>query len=136
MIQALYSISGRLVRKNVSRYRINWEKPSRSKLQFQVKQLLKRIWQYDIVYEEFPVFGSKMKVDIYNASKKIAVEVNGPQHDKFNKFFHNDEQANWVAGISRDLKKYEWFQRNQIKLVEYIESDLKDITKFYQRLYA
>jgi hypothetical protein len=136
MIITLYSVTGRLVRKNVNRFRIKWDGKSRSNLQFRVKQLLKPIWQGDIVFEEFPVFGCLLKVDIYNASKKIAVEANGPQHDKFNKFFHNGEQMNWVANISRDLKKYEWFERNGIKIVEYVEADLKDVPNFYVRLYA
>ena len=78
------------LRKNVSKYKIDWEKKSRSKIQFAVKQFLKPHWCYQVCFEEFPVFGSKMSVDILNATKKIAIEVNGPQHKKFNKFFHNN----------------------------------------------
>jgi hypothetical protein len=83
----LLNIYGRLERKNVNKYLIKWDKPSRSKIQFEVKRFLKRYWQSCVVYEEFPVYGSRMKVDILNATKKIAIEVNGAQHSNFNKFF-------------------------------------------------
>jgi hypothetical protein len=136
MIIRLYSVSGYLVGKNVSRYRIKWDERSRSNLQFRVKQLLKPIWQGDIVFEEFPVFGTKLRVDIFNATKKIAVEANGPQHDKYNKFFHDGSSFNFLAGVMRDTKKQDWLERNGIRLVEYVEADLKDVAAFYKRLYG
>ena len=69
----LYDINGKLKFLNVSKYRIQWEKSSRSNVQFLVKQFLKQYWTNNIVYEEFPVYGSRMKVDILNATKKIAI---------------------------------------------------------------
>mgnify|MGYP006979372245 CR=1 FL=1 len=91
---SLYSITGRLMSKNVSKYMINWDEGSRSKLQYRVKQFLKPFWCYQMVFEEFPVYGTRMEVDILNATKKIAIEVNGPQHKKYNEFFHANSRAN------------------------------------------
>jgi hypothetical protein len=136
MTIGLYTVRGRFVEKNVTRFRIKWDGPSRSQPQFKAKQLLKAIWAYDIVFEEFPVYGTLLKVDIYNSTKQIAVEIQGPQHDKYNKFFHNGSKFNFVAGITRDLKKIEWLENNNIKLVEYIPKDLEDPESFYTRLYA
>jgi hypothetical protein len=130
----LYDIRGRLVNRMVARFRLKWEKPSRSKLQFRVKQLLKPIWFTDIVFEEFPVFGSLLKIDFYNGTKRVAVEVNGPQHEEFNPFFHGDSPQQFIKGIKRDLHKHTWCERNQIRLVEILESDLSDIRAFYARI--
>ena len=130
----LFDIRGNLVTRTVIRYKIHWNGKSRSKLQCRVKQLLKPIWSVDVVFEEFPVFGSLLKIDFYNGTKRIAVEVNGPQHDKFNKFFHDDSPLKWVKSIKRDMRKYEWCERNKIRLVEIIEADLNDLASFYQRI--
>lgn len=130
----LLTLSGRPINRSVNRYRIQWNEPSRSKLQFKVKQLLQAVWDFDIVFEEFPVFGTKMRVDFLNMTKKKAVEVNGPQHDKFNKFFHDDSRIKFLAGIKRDMLKYQWLEKNNIKLIEFVEADLKDLASFYERL--
>ena len=76
-------------------YLIDWEKGSRSKLQAKVKNFLKVFWDGDVVFEEFPVVGSRLTLDFYNATKNIAIEVQGKQHTKYNKFFHNDNKINY-----------------------------------------
>lgn len=118
----LYSTSGRLVNKNVNKYLIDWEKKSRSKIQFKVKQFLKEYWENHIVYEEFPVYGTRMKVDFLNATKKIAIEVNGKQHSSFNKFFHGNSRQKYLQSIKRDHKKFEWLQSNDFEVIE-VEQD-------------
>ena len=118
----LYSTSGRLVNKNVNKYLIDWEKKSRSKIQFKVKQFLKEYWENHIVDEEFPVYGTRMKVDFLNATKKIAIEVNGKQHSSFNKFFHGNSRQKYLQSIKRDHKKFEWLQSNDFEVIE-VEQD-------------
>ena len=118
----IYSTSGRLVNKNVNKYLIDWEKKSRSKIQFKVKQFLKEYWENHIVYEEFPVYGTRMKVDFLNATKKIAIEVNGKQHSSFNKFFHGNSRQKYLQSIKRDHKKFEWLQSNDFEVIE-VEQD-------------
>jgi hypothetical protein len=114
---------------NVSKCRIDWDKPSRSKIQFQVKNFLKEFWENDIVYEEFPVYGrKKMKVDILNATKKIAVEVNGSQHDKFNPFFHGKSRIKYLASIKRDTLKAEWLALNKFDIIEIEASEVDGIS--------
>ena len=119
----LYSTSGRLVNKNVSKYLIDWDKKSRSKIQFKIKQFLKEYWENQIVYEEFPVYGTRLKVDILNATKKIAVEVNGGQHTSFNKFFHKT-RINFLRSLQRDHKKLEWLKVNSFELIEIEEKEV------------
>jgi len=130
----LYNIQGRLQAKKVSKYLIKWNKKSRSKIQFKVKQFLKPYWENHIVYEEFPVYGSLMKVDILNATKKIAIEVQGRQHKEFNKFFHKS-RANYLASIKRDHQKREWLTQNNFKLIEVEEEEIKKLSKtFFKKI--
>lgn len=124
----LYSLNGKLANKNVSRYLIDWNKPSRSKIQFNVKKFFEQYWKSHIVYEEFPVYGSLMKVDLLNATKRIAVEVNGDQHESFNEFFHANSRMNYLQSIKRDCKKAQWLEKNNFKFIELYEKDLKTLS--------
>lgn len=128
MTLKLYSATGRLMSKNVAKYLIDWNKKSRSKLQFNVKQFLKPFWQYQIVYEEFPVYGTRMSVDILNFTKKIAVEVNGPQHRKFNAFFHNNSKAKYHESIKRDWLKTEWLEKNGFEIIEIEDKEVNKLS--------
>ena len=127
----LYSVTGRIINKNVSEFLIDWDKQSRSKIQFQVKQFLKPFWKTHVCYEEFPVFGSRMKVDFINISRKIAIEVNGDQHSSFNKFFHNNSRLNYLNSIKRDYKKSIWLEKNGFQLLELETSDLNKLSYDY-----
>jgi hypothetical protein len=127
----LLNINGKLVNKNVRKNLINWEGKSRSKLQFQFKQFFYPLWQNHIVYEEFPVYGTMLKIDFLNATKKIAVEIQGDQHESFNEFFHNKSRLKYLESIKRDVKKQEWIKMNNFKFLELYEEDLKNISPKY-----
>jgi len=124
----LYNINGKLQSRNVSKYLIKWGGKSRSLIQREVKKFLKTYWKNQVVYEEFPVYGTRMKVDILNATKKIAVEVNGPQHSSFNKFFHKNSRMNYLESIKRDYQKREWLEKNNFKIIEVEEKDIKKLS--------
>jgi len=109
--------------KNSSRYLIDWDKKCRSKIQKNVKDLLHRHWIADIVFEELPVLGTRMTLDFYNANKKLAIEVDGNQHYKYNKFFHSNSRQNFLSQLQRDEKKEYFCEINQIKLVRILERD-------------
>jgi hypothetical protein len=126
----LYNIYGRVVHKNVSSKIIDWDGKSRSKLQFKVKQFFKEHWYEHICYEEFPVYGTKMSVDILNATKRIAIEVNGPQHEEYNKFFHKNK-VNYFNSIKRDFKKREWLESNDFLLMEINVSEANKLSKSF-----
>ena len=127
----LYNLYGRLQSRNVSKYLIGWNKKSKSKLQYSVKKFLEPYWKNHIVYEEFPVYGSRMKVDFINATKKIAIEVNGPQHDAFNKFFHGNSRAKYLQSIKRDAQKAEWLEKNDFIIMQIYEDDIKKLSPMY-----
>lgn len=127
-------LNGRVCTKNCIPCLIHWKKPSRSKIQFRCKQLLEPIWRADVVFEEFPVFGTRMKVDIVNVTRHIAIEVQGRQHDKLVPYFHGDKYG-WGDSIDRDEKKAQWLELNGFRLVEVIEADLESFTTLYKRVY-
>ena len=127
----LLNINGTLVNKNVRKYLIDWEGKSRSKLQFKFKQFFYPYWKNHIVYEEFPVYGSMLKVDLLNATKKIAVEIQGNQHESFNKFFHDNSRLKYLQSIKRDVKKVKWLETNGFKFLELYEDDLKKLSPQY-----
>ena len=108
--------------KNPKKYLINWEKQSRSKFQSQTKNFLKPYWQHDIVFEEFRLVGTRLSFDFYNANKKIIIEVQGAQHTKFVKFFHGN-RLKFLQQLKRDDKKYEFCEKNNLKLVEIYPTD-------------
>tara|TARA_Y100001935_G_C17303936_1_gene511027 strand:+ start:2354 stop:2764 length:411 start_codon:yes stop_codon:yes gene_type:complete len=108
------------------KYLIDWDGPSRSKIQFKAKQFLKRHWLHHIVFEEFPVAGTKLTLDLYNANKKIAVEVQGKQHTKYVPFFHQGNKANYISQLKRDQDKLSFCKLNDIILIEIYESDTID----------
>ena len=83
----LYNVYGKPQSKQVTKFLVDWDKPCRSKVQFKTKQFLKAFWQNQVVYEEFPVYGTKMKVDILNATKKIAIEVHEKEVKSLDKEF-------------------------------------------------
>jgi very-short-patch-repair endonuclease len=121
-------VRGRLVNKNLNKYLIKWDSQSRSKLQFKVKQFLKPYWLGSICYEECPVFGTLLRVDILNATYKIAIEVNGQQHSEFH-YFHNGNPFEFLQGIKRDVQKREWLERNEFKVVEINYDEVDSINK-------
>ena len=115
-------------------YLINWEKNSRSKLQSKVKNFLKVFWDGDVVFEEFPVVGTRLTLDFFNASKNIAIEVQGKQHTKYNKFFHQGNKMNYLHQLKRDDDKLAFCDLNKIKLVEVHEGQV-DFDALYKEIF-
>ena len=109
--------------KQAWRYRVDWDKKCRSKIQKKVKDLVRQYWEHDLVYEEFPVVGTRMTLDLYNASKKIAIEVQGKQHREMSKFFHNNSRQIFLAQWKRDSDKSDYCISNGIRLVEIYEDE-------------
>jgi hypothetical protein len=123
----LKNINGREVNKNVTSYLIDWDKKSRSKLQFSVKEFLKPHWCHQICFEEFPVYGTLQKVDFLNATKKVAIEVNGRQHSEYVPHFHKNK-ANFLKSIKRDWIKTEWLESNDYELIEIETADVPHLS--------
>lgn len=105
------------------KYLIDWDGKSRSNIQFKVKQFLKKFWDKKIVFEEFPVAGTKLSLDIFNANDGIAIEVQGQQHTKYTPFFHGKNKINYIDQLRRDKLKLEFCEINNINLIEIYYND-------------
>lgn len=119
------SLAGPEVRiKKVYKYTIDWDKQSRSKFQFNVKQFLKDYWRSDIVFEEFPIPKTRMTVDLFNFTRKIVVEVQGGQHSEYTPHFHGKaHKLNFLYQLKRDEDKARFCEINGFKYVEIYPKD-------------
>ena len=131
-----YTLSGTVQNVNVSDYLINWNKNSLSIFQKDVKTFLKRYWKNQIILEEMPVPGSRMRVDFVNLTLRIAIEVNGAQHVSFNKHMHGGDSDKYREQIARDLKKMQWCQKNNLKFVEIYPDDMPLTKEWFSKNYS
>lgn len=106
-----------------NRYLVNWGANSRSIFQTDVKTYLYHFWKNDMVYEEMPIVSSRLTIDLYNHTKKIAVEVQGHQHTRYVKFFHRNRK-NFLEQLKRDKIKEDFAKINDIKLVLIYPEDI------------
>ena len=105
------------------KYLIDWAGTSKSKMQKGVKDFLFKYWKSHVVFEEFPVAGTRLSLDFYNANKKIAVEVQGRQHTKYVPYFHGNNKINYINQLKRDQDKLRFCEQNNITLVEIYPED-------------
>ena len=118
----------------INKYLINWDAKSKSKFQKSVKDFLQPYWNRHVVFEEFPVAGTRMSLDFYNSTQKIAVEVDGNQHYRYNQFFHSNSRQKFLHQLHRDEKKEYFCEINKIKLIRVLESDVLDSKKYPKSL--
>lgn len=119
----------------VRKYLVDWDKSCRSKFQFDVKQWFKKYWHGQVCLEEFRIPGSRLMVDLVNLNKRALVEINGVQHDEFNKHFHRDNRENFRKQMERDLLKRKWANANNFTLIEILPEDLPLTLAFFRDRY-
>lgn len=85
-----------------------------SKYQAYVFDVLSQIFDGLTIYYEFYIDG--VYIDFLIPSIKLAIEVDGVQHENFNKFFHKNG-AHFLNSIRRDEKKEAICKINNITLV-------------------
>jgi len=123
--------SNREILIRTSKYLIDWENDGDSSLEIKFRDLIKPYWIRQIVLHQFVIPGSRMRIDFLNCNKKIAVEINGDQHENYNKFFHRGSRVIWLEQIKRDIEKFEWCNLNGIKFLELKKEDLDNFSPEY-----
>lgn len=116
--------SSKLVLLNSKKYLIDWNSNGASKIETQFKKLIFPYWKDKIVLEQCRIPGSLLRMDFLCVNNKLLVEINGEQHDSFNKFFHNNSRAEYLASINRDTKKKNWCESNNINVLYLNKEDL------------
>jgi len=118
------TLSGRSsIVRNVRKYKVDWDGKSKSKMQKAVRDFLRPYWKNHLVFEEFPMAGTRNAFDFYNATKKVVVEAQGVQHYEHVKFFHGKGKAKFIDQIKRDQDKFNFCDLNGIALIEVVKGD-------------
>ena len=65
---------------------------------------------------KIPEHPKGLELEIYYSEYSFAIEVQGEQHEKFNKFFHNGDPNNFIKQQAQDQLKKELCEENQIAL--------------------
>jgi hypothetical protein len=125
----LKDTKGRLKNRSITQYSIDWTGKSASKIQKAVKDFLNPYWSAKMVYEEFPVFGTRLRVDFLNLTDGVAIEVDGEQHNTFNKHFHRNSAAVFHSSMKRDVVKSHWIRDNGFTLVRIIEKEIPKLDR-------
>ena len=76
----------------------------------------------DLILEEVYVPGEQLYLDFYLPLRKLIVEVNGAQHDKYIPFFHGSLK-NFLLSKANDNKKKEWATLNNMVLIVLLHSE-------------
>lgn len=124
---------------NESSYKVNWRKPAPSQFQTKVRNFFYYIWGVNnhLVCEEFPVkpyLDKRYRLDLYNVTKRVAVEVHGIQHVQHVSHFNKTEDDFWAA-VEKDSLKADFCKHNKIELVEIYPNDLPLSMKWLEKTY-
>jgi hypothetical protein len=95
----------------------------RSKLHDEVYAFLREIYPFSNILQEVSLPGSSsgrtryLVADFFLPAEELIVEAHGEQHYKFNSHFY-DSKKDFLLAKTRDKKKREWCENNQIRHVE------------------
>ena len=122
----LLNLDGNLVNVDVRPSSYPLRGKSKSELQQKTKERILELYPRDVLLEEFVLPNSRMSIDLISFARRVAYEIDGEGHQKYTPFFHGQQNLNnFGKQISRDRKKDEWCQLNNIELIR-IESE-KDL---------
>lgn len=111
-------LSGRYHTWNLKGYQVDpGDTRPRSSGHLACRALLKKLFPLDVICEEVNLPGENLFLDFFLPSRKIAIEVQGRQHDQFVSFFQKTKPK-FYQGQQRDRRKAEFCKLNGIKLVE------------------
>lgn len=97
-----------------SQHPMKSERACKSKVQFSVGQRLKELYPKDVILEEV-YLPDGFYLDFFIPSRKLAIEVQGRQHEEFVPHFHGSK-ADFIKAKTRDAKKQQWCDINDIEL--------------------
>jgi len=98
----------------------NRRKANPSSYHREATNIIRDNWPSINFLEEIPIKiqqGLTLYIDIYIPLWRKAIEIHGPQHYKFNKFFHLDRFA-LAKQQKNDKLKLEWCELNEIEFIE------------------
>lgn len=113
------TLKGREVKIQIqpSQYPLRSRETSRSAGQYHLGRQLATLYENIVILEEFGIPDSRLSLDFYVPTRKLALEFQGEQHDEYNTFFHNSK-ADFTRQKERDSDKRRWCELNEIRLIE------------------
>ena len=114
----------------VNKYLINWGNSGDSGLERQFRDLIYPYWKGQIILFQCPVIGTLLRIDFVNCNKRLAIEIDGPQHESYNKYMHGN-RAGYLSSIKRDIFKERFCEQNNIKLLRLKQYDLDNFSPKY-----
>ncbi len=112
---------------NLAPYYIDWNYKV-SAPQKMVKDFLRPFWKLDCVLEEFRIPKTLMRLDLFNISRHIVVEISPEQHQEYNEFFHKT-RAGFLSSLKRDMEKRAWAENEGFTFVEIYSDDMDKLSK-------
>lgn len=128
------TLDGRVKEVNVTRLLIDWDGDFGSNFEAEFADWIYPYWKRDVVVTQLKVAGSKLSIDFFNVSKRIAVEVQGRQHQEYVPFL-SGSRSGFLNQIKYDLLKQKWCEMNAIKLVEILPEDMPLTKSFFKKRY-
>lgn len=129
------TLTGRFKDINISSLLIDWKGDDfGSKFEAEFAVWIYPYWKSDVVVTQLPVAGTRLTIDFFNVSKRIAVENQGRQHQEFVPFL-SGSRAGYLSQIKRDLMKQKWCEVNGITLVEILPEDMPLTKSFFKERY-
>lgn len=108
------------------KWNLKYKEPTNrcSKLHRRARNLLKKIFPFEIIHEEVVLPGSKtsrrsrvLRSDFYIPRENLMIEVQGSQHYQYSSRFHNTKM-DFLDAQARDRDKRMWCELNHIQLIE------------------
>ncbi len=114
-------LEGNTISKNISHYK--WSGRGASKGEKALGEKLRAFFPALTIYAQVPCFGTRLKLDYFIYSLKIAFEFDGNQHDELVPFFHGNERG-FKRAQERDREKEEWCEINDTRLIRVTSKNL------------
>lgn len=127
------TLTGRVKDVNINRLLIDWDGDDfGSQFEAEFADWIHPYWRHDVVVCQLPVAGTRLSIDFFNVTRRIAAEIQGRQHLEYVEWL-SGSRAGYLSQIKRDLVKAEWCAANQIKLIEILPKDLPLTKDFFKR---
>ena len=104
------------------------EDSHKSSIHIKARKLLRKVFNSCLILEEAFIPIAKYKhlfLDFYIPLRKLAIEVQGIQHTKYNSFFHNTK-LDFIQQQKNDKDKRQWCELNKIGLIELLYNESQE----------
>lgn len=117
-------LNGKIYNKSLSKY--IKKNPVGSVGHKQLGDELKKIFPNLTILREMTCFGTRLRLDFFIPSIKIAFEFDGKQHEEYSDFFHKS-RINYAKSQLNDMKKHRWCDINNIVLIRIDKKKLDNL---------